>query len=249
MIMSGYKMVNMIDFWKRFDIQAKALALSKKEVAAMAGISYASFVNYATKDRIPKTEEAVKIAKAIGTSVEYLVSGEEEHLDDDLEVKSPIITEPHSFYSYRGKSFHTDDEEPTILVPIAPQKLSAGHGEEFLTSPGEYVGHVRILERMARGLDQSRLIAAVVKGDSMTGVQIFSGDVVVFARGYLDENGLYVVSLRGEILVKRLEFDRIHEQVVIISENKNYRPITVDAHDEGISILGKVVGWVHCHPY
>lgn len=238
-------MVIMIDFWKRFDIQAKALSLSKKEVAALAGISYASFVNYATKDRIPKTEEAVRIAKAIGTSVEYLVSGDETETDDSF----ISAVENEKFYSAKGPVKIIDDEEPTILVPIAPQKISAGHGEEFLTSPGEYVGHVRILERMARGLDTTRLIAAVVKGDSMTGVQIFSGDVVVFARGYLDENGLYVVSLRGEVLVKRLEFDRIHEQIAIISENKNYRPITVDAHDDGINILGKVVGWVHCHPY
>lgn len=238
-------MVIMIDFWKRFDIQAKALSLSKKEVAALAEISYASFVNYATKDRIPKTEEAVKIAKAIGTSVEYLVSGDETLIDDCF----VVATENERFYSAKGPVKIEDDEELTILVPIAPQKISAGPGEEFLTSPGEYVGHVRILERMARGLDTTRLIAAVVKGDSMTGVQIFSGDVVVFARGYLDENGLYVVSLRGEVLVKRLEFDRIHEQIAIISENKNYRPITVDAHDDGINILGKVVGWVHCHPY
>lgn len=242
-------MIIMIQFWERFEAQIKNLSMTKKEVASIAGINYGTFVNYATNNRIPKTEEAVKIAKAIGTSVEFLVSGEETLLDDEQELDNSLVKESPRYYSLKGKSFPTDDEEPTILVPIAPQKLSAGHGEEFLTSPGEYVGHVRILERMARGLDQSKLIAAVVKGDSMTGVQIFSGDVVVFARGYLDENGLYVVSLRGEILVKRLEFDRIHQQVVIISENKNYRPITVDAHDEGISILGKVVGWVHCHPY
>jgi SOS-response transcriptional repressor LexA len=72
---------------------------------------------------------------------------------------------------------------------------------------------------------------------------------VVFARGCLSDNGLYVVSLRGEVLVKRLEFDQVHNRMSIISENPNYRPIVVDADDEGASILGKVVGWIHCHPY
>ncbi len=66
----------------------------------------------------------------------------------------------------------------------------------------------------------------------MTGVQIFPGDVVVFARGCLSDNGLYVVSLRGEVLVKRLEFDQVHNRMSIISENPNYRPIVVDADDE-----------------
>ena len=36
-------------------------------------------------------------------------------------------------------------EEPTHLVPIAPQKISAERGEDFLPS-SEYVGYVRILQ-------------------------------------------------------------------------------------------------------
>ena len=60
---------------------------------------------------------------------------------------------------------------------------------------------------MVQGIDTERQIAAIVKGDSMTGVQIISGDVEIFAKGHLDENGLYVVSLRGEVLIKRMEFE------------------------------------------
>lgn len=95
----------------------------------------------------------------------------------------------------------------------------------------------------------SFLVSAIVRGNSMTGVRIFSGDVVIFARGYLDENGLYVVSLRNEVLVKRMGFDRIHNRVSSISKNRNYKPIVVGANDEGVTILGKVVVWIHCHPY
>jgi len=153
----GYKMVIMIDFWKRFDIQAKALSLSKKEVAALAGISYASFVNYATKDRIPKTEEAVKIAKAIGTSVEYLVSGDEAPLEEERTKSCDFVEENPVYYASKGRPFYSANEEPTILVPIAPQKISAGPGEDFLTSPDENIGHVRILERMARGLGSQEI--------------------------------------------------------------------------------------------
>ena len=245
----GYKMVIMIDFWKRFDIQAKALSLSKKEVAALAGISYASFVNYATKDRIPKTEEAVKIAKAIGTSVEYLVSGDEPLLEDEAPNPCHEVSENPVYYASKGRPFYLANEEPTILVPIAPQKISAGPGEDFLTSPGENIGHVRILERMARGLDPKRLVAAMVKGDSMTGVQIFSGDVIIFAREYIDENGIYVISLHGEVKVKRLEFRTGEQMIFIHSENTRYSTEEIPMTNENLVILGKVIGWVHCHPY
>ena len=136
-------MVTMIEFWERFETQMKVLSLTKKEVAALVGISYGTFVNYSTNNRIPKTEEAVRIAKAIGTSVEYLVSGEEA----DIEQEEPIA----NFHAPNGRTFIPhDNEEPTLLVPIAPQRVSAGPGQEFLP-PSEYIGYVRIQERMDRG--------------------------------------------------------------------------------------------------
>ncbi|MBI9095553.1 MAG: LexA family transcriptional regulator [Sphaerochaeta sp.] len=233
----------MIEFWSRVEGLRKAVSLTRKELSAIIAVSQKTVDNWVARNIIPAGDKCLSISSALNTTVEYLLTGNELPLPDDDYVKDevkPLLT-PKGIITQKG-------EEPTILVPIAPQKISAGRGESFLPS-SEYVGYVRILQRMARGIEPERLIAAIVKGDSMTGVQIFSGDVVIFARGYLDENGLYVVSLRGEVLVKRMEFDRIHNQVAIISENKNYRPITVDANDEGVQILGKVVGWVHCHPY
>ena len=102
---------------------------------------------------------------------------------------------------------------------------------------------------MARGLDPKRLVAAIVKGDSMTGVQIFSGDVIIFAREYIDENGIYVISLHGEVKVKRLEFRTGEQMIFIHSENTRYSTEEIPMTNENLVILGKVVGWVHCHPY
>lgn len=229
----------MIDFWQRFDMQIKTLALTKKEVAAIAGISYGTFINYSTNNRLPKTEEAAKIAKAIGTSVEFLVFGEE----PEIEENSTQVHLPS------GRTIISEqDEEPSFLVPIAPQRISAGHGEDFLPE-SQFIGHVRILERMARGIDKTSLIAATVKGDSMTGVQIFEGDLVIFARGHISENGIYVISLFGEVKVKRLEFRAAEQKIYIHSENSRYSTESVTMENENLIILGKVVGWVHCHPY
>ena len=234
-------MMTMIEFWERFETQMKALSLTKKEVAALVGISYGTFVNYSTNNRIPKTEEAVRIAKAIGTSVEYLVSGEE----SDMEQEDHII----QFQAPNGKTFIPhDNEEPTLLVPIAPQKVSAGPGQEFLP-PSEYVGYVRILERMARGIDHASLIAVSVKGDSMTGVQIFEGDMVIFAQHHISENGIYVISLYGDLKVKRLEFRSGEQMIFIHSENSRYSTEEIPMNNDNLVIMGKVVGWIHCHPY
>ncbi len=235
--------MSMKTFWDRVDHLREQMGYTQQGLSEKLSLKKRTIETWKQNGSFPGADVCVALATLLSTTTEYLVTGVELPLIDDEYVKDE--TKPMQ----TTKGIITQiGEEPTILVPIAPQKISAGRGESFLPS-SEYVGYVRILERMARGIDPTRLIAAIVKGDSMTGVQIFSGDVVIFARGYLDENGLYVVSLRGEVLVKRMEFDRIHNQVAIISENKNYRPIMVEANDEGVQILGKVVGWVHCHPY
>jgi phage repressor protein C with HTH and peptisase S24 domain len=231
----------MIEFWERFETQMKVLSLTKKEVAALVGISYGTFVNYSTNNRIPKTEEAVRIAKAIGTSVEYLVSGEE----TDIDQEEPIV----KVQTPNGRIYCThNNEEPTILVPIAPQRVAAGPGQEFLP-PSEYVGCVRILERMTRGIDPTSLIAVSVKGDSMTGVQIFEGDMVIFAQHHISENGIYVISLYGDLKVKRLEFRSGEQRIFIHSENSRYSTEEIPMNNDNLVIMGKVVGWIHCHPY
>jgi phage repressor protein C with HTH and peptisase S24 domain len=210
------------------------------EMIDSIGKSRSTWNDWVKYNRIPPGDLCVKIAEVLGTTVEYLVTGTELPLSDE--------TEPKPIQLPNGKTVNGNGEEPTMLVPIAPQKISAGSGERFLP-PSSYIGYVRVIERMSRGIGRDNLIAAMVKGDSMTGVQIFDGDIVIFAQGHVSENGIYVVSLRGDVLVKRIEFNPIRNQVSIISENKNYSPIITVADDENFKILGKVVGWIHVHPY
>lgn len=89
------------------------------------------------------------------------------------------------------------------------------------------------------------LTAAEVKGDSMTGVCIYPGDTVIFSRGMIEGDGIYVLSLAGDVLVKRLQFNALDNELTIISENAKYQPQTVNADTDGLRILGKVVGWIH----
>jgi phage repressor protein C with HTH and peptisase S24 domain len=187
---------------------------------------------------MPKADIAMKISDALGVPLEELLG-----MSGKKRVKASVIIQ-----NSQAIPDDSHDEEPTFLVPLAPQKVSAGNGEHYLDELQE-LGYVRVVERMARGLDKSTLIAAMVKGDSMTGIQMFEDDIVIFAKGYISSNGLYVVALAGEVLVKRIEFNPLTKAVAIISENPRYSTISTTADDPNFRVWGKVVGWIHVHPY
>jgi len=56
-----------------------------KELSDITGISRHTIGNYlSVRERIPTADVAVKIAKALGVSVEYLVTGEENQLEKPI---------------------------------------------------------------------------------------------------------------------------------------------------------------------
>ncbi len=133
-----------------------------------------------------------------------------------------------------------------ISVPLISQKISAGYGETFLSDENITMKKISIPTSILHGVtDASTLVRAEVKGDSMIDANIYPGDYVFFAKGMIKGEGIYVIALAGDIMVKRLAFDALSRRLTIISENKNYPPKTVDADESGVRILGKVVGWIH----
>ena len=127
-----------------------------------------------------------------------------------------------------------NSETGILTIPFISQKISAGIGEEELPEDCLEVRSIDILASMAKGISKKVLTAAEVKGDSM-----------IFARGRIEGDGIYVLALAGEVLVKRLQFDALSNELEIISMNRNYKPRTVSADADGLRILGKVVGWFH----
>ena len=67
-----------MSFKENLKTELKYQDILVKELAAMVGMSKKTLDNYLNSRRyIPSAEAAVKIAKALGVSVEYLVTGEE----------------------------------------------------------------------------------------------------------------------------------------------------------------------------
>jgi DNA polymerase V len=81
-----------------------------------------------------------------------------------------------------------------------------------------------------------------VAGDSMEGLKIFSGDVLVVDRSaQATEGKIVVAAVYGELVVKQLHK---HQNVVqLLSANDEYDPITVSEADD-IYIWGVVTGSV-----
>ena len=63
-----------------------------KEISAKAGISNSTFLSYIdARSVLPNVETGVKIAKALGVSVEYLVNGERPPQDPKSAAISDIV--------------------------------------------------------------------------------------------------------------------------------------------------------------
>jgi transcriptional regulator with XRE-family HTH domain len=69
--------MGVIDFYERVKKLAKANKMTIETVVGEAGLSLASYNAYRRHENLPRADEALKIAQALGTSVEYLVSGAE----------------------------------------------------------------------------------------------------------------------------------------------------------------------------
>jgi len=134
-------------------------------------------------------------------------------------------------------------------LPVLSQKVAAEYGTELIEKirTGEYIP---VMKRLVAAYDSKSLRAVEVSGDSMTDVNLMNGDIVIFSQNLVAGNGIYVISVDGEALVKRLEIDKFQRVIRIHSENIKYpEPNIVPFDNDVMRIEGKVVAWFHCHPY
>ena len=68
----------MLQFWTNVKEELDYNMITQKDLARLVGISYNTLQSWITKDRLPDAEQALKIAKELKTSVEYLLTGKNE---------------------------------------------------------------------------------------------------------------------------------------------------------------------------
>lgn len=74
----------MENFYERVKTLAKKQNLALNGFLESLGISYETYKGQKRHNNLPRADEAVKIAKNLGTTVEYLVTGETPEQDNRL---------------------------------------------------------------------------------------------------------------------------------------------------------------------
>ena len=214
--------------------------LTLKELAKAIGMPYSTFY-YQFHHLSAMSEETVnKIADYLGITAKSLK--EDIHAwPSDASVREVLKTIGDS------EGFAKENGYGEMTIPFIPQKISAGYGEEIFNVNDAEIKTINIMQDLARGVPRDSLLAARVKGDSMIDVYIYPDDIVVFANGIISGDGIYVLSIDNEVMVKRLVFDRLTHSVLIISENKKYPQREAKDDNQSLRILGKVVGWIHAN--
>ena len=73
----------MLQFWQNVKEELDYNLITQKDLAAAVGISYNTLQSWINRDRLPNAEQAVKIADALNTSVEFLVTGKSNNRKND----------------------------------------------------------------------------------------------------------------------------------------------------------------------
>lgn len=184
-----------------------------REVAA--GLGYKSPNNARQHLLLIEQKRYIRIIPGIARGIEFR---------EDIDAKSRIAV----------KKMETETErERERGVPL----IGAVAAGLPITAIENINGYITLDRSIFKGDD---LFALRVKGDSMTGMGILNGDIVVVRKKSTAENGeVVVIIIDGDATLKRFIRDR--ETVLLRAENPNYSDIVLSSVNS-IQIAGKLVG-------
>lgn len=239
-----------------------------KEMGALAGVSRETWGKYESGEWALKIETVRSLAKA-GLDVSGIAAllaaptppseGAGFHYpepaapspvqtgDDDALPTGALPVERHlRLVSPSPIEFSYDEKDVHVKYEVVPRysvRVSAGRGigEGEEEQVGEFAFEV---DWMRRNLGRSgRGFASVeVHGDSMQPT-LLNGDEIIIDRQVVrvSASGIYVIGLRGDLLVKRVQV-KLDGSLVVKSDNPAYEPETITAQNaEDFRVVGRMV--------
>lgn len=209
------------------------------------------------KDTIPKAETLVSIQKLKGCDWKWLMTGEGVPFPKGAATGSnQELQEPVAGYNakWNAKSIQTAPEvrdtlgnpvdlSEFVFIPRYNVKVAAGHGYAVEDEKPRFTMAFRkYWIRVHLRTDPKSLSVVKVAGDSMEGI-LFDGDnVLVDHSRNQPGNGLYVLRIGEELIVKRTQ-TLPGNHLLVSSANEAYQPFELNLADEtsGVEIIGKVV--------
>lgn len=221
---------------------ADAKDLSLKELSEGLGRNHAYLQQFITKGSPKVLPENVRLGLAakLGVDPDNLLP------QNYKEARKLIAT-------YRGDTHSTPARqkadgsvtiagEAFLTVPVYDIRASAGAGA--LVEDGPPTTHQVFRENFLRRLTRTsldNLSVIQVSGDSMWET-LHDGDAVLVDRSVtrIVKDGIYILQLEGELLVKRCARDLEDGSVLVISDNPKYPQQRVKKADR-LSVLGRVI--------
>lgn len=125
------------------------------------------------------------------------------------------------------------ENEEKLIIPLLPAKVKAGGYGSFespaLDFPEDTIDLLKLLIK-----DKETTFFARVTGESLIGIGVFDGDILIVQKGLFPrENDIVVVFYQGEFYVKRYkpkykENSLRLEKIKLKSENPNYSDIDIN---------------------
>lgn len=214
----------LIFLWKDEAKQAK--------IAADIDMTIAGFSRIWNDGGLPKSETLKKIKQLKGCSIDWLLTGEGEPFPDQCRLKSVV-------HDTLGNEVDTDE---FVFVPRYDIHAAAGHGRFVENEEPVFTMAFRrywIENYITR--DTKNLSVISVKGDSMEGV-LNDGDSILINHGETaPRDGLYVLRINENLLVKRLQI-MPGGIINVISANEAYPAFEINLNNltDDVKIIGRV---------
>lgn len=192
-----------------------ALSLSQEVLAEKLGVSRRTISGWEADDSSPNTVQLFALSE-LGFDVSYIVTGKS------------------------SSSGISDEYDEFAKIPVYDVEVSAGHGAFFDSENVQYHMAYRRQWLKSRNLNVNNLSVVVVRGDSMQPTLNDRESILVDRSSTTPKDGIYVVRSGDVLWVKRLQ-RMPNNQILLISDNTHYPPITVDLRDEDFQIIGRVV--------
>ncbi len=215
----------LVYLWKDEARQAK--------IAADIDMTIAGFSRIWNEGGLPKAETLKKIKQLKGCNLDWLLTGEGE----PFPTQAPQESAP--LYDTLGNPVDADE---FIFVPRYDIQAAAGHGQLVGDEKPVFTMAFRrywVENYITR--DTKNLSVISVKGDSMEGV-LNDGDSILINHGETTpRDGLYVLRLNENLLVKRLQL-MPGGIVNVISANEAYPTFEINLNHmtDDVAIIGRV---------
>jgi phage repressor protein C with HTH and peptisase S24 domain len=181
-------------------------------------------------------ESAQKADQATSTSNHYPTSTAT-HLITGTENHARLTAHSHSGNQIRVNNFVTVPKNSLQTVNPEGQNQTI-HSEQIV----DYLAFNKEWLDMSMDVRNNCLALITVKDDSMEPT-LKTNDLILtdVRRGKLESNSIYVLQIKNELIVKRIQC-KINGNVIVKSDNPNYEPEELDElAAQSLHVVGKVI--------